>query len=491
MHRKSGYVTTKERHGEVMIVIKDESKEKFTVKFLLEGKVQSLEEQSSIEDFLKGTFLESYYYPKTDCAVLYLGCGKEEELTLLGIKEIFAQIAKQCKEYKRTVCGIDMTYFIEKFGKSALIQAVLGLSLGNYEYHYPKDEETFFCQYEICGLSMVADASEVLKEATALAKSIQFARDMVNTPGNHLRPMDFNRAILAYLKDVPVVVDTLGYEKLKELGMEGLAGIGGSSEFPPCLMILRYQGNPKDSDVYGLIGKGVTCDTGGYCLKGAKGMAGIKGDMAGAAAVVGALHTIAKQQLPVNVVACLPLCENRISPAAHLPGDVITSYQGKTIEILNTDAEGRLILADAMSYGIKQEGITKVLDIATLTGAVWSALGFTIAGAMSNDDAFYHTFEEGLTDAQETYLRFPYHKEHEKMIKSNVADIKNIGSDCCGTITAGLFIKEFCEDLPWIHLDIAGTAWSDTPQYAFDSKGATGAGVTALYYMMKQVAKVM
>lgn len=474
-----------------MIVTKDIINQTNTVEFILEDQIQKKQQTIPLKNFFQGTFLESFYLPQENSAVLYIGCGKEKELTLLGVKEIFAQIAKQCKEYHIAACGIDFSIFLKKFGEKAIIQAVLGLSLGNYTYCYLKKEDTFECQYEIGGLSSINFAKEYIKEALDLAKSIQFARDMVNTPGNHLRPMDFNRAIKEYVEDIPVEVETLVYGQLKAMGMEGLYGIGGSSEYPPCLMILRYQGNPKDPEIYGLIGKGVTCDTGGYCLKSAKSMAGIKGDMAGAAAVVGAIHAIAMQKLPINVVACLPLCENRISQSSHLPGDVIKSYQGKTIEILNTDAEGRLILADAMSYGIRNEGITKVLDIATLTGAVWSALGFTIAGAMSNDDSFYQTFEQGLSFAQETYLRFPYHKEHEKMIKSNVADIKNIGADCCGAITAGLFIKEFCEDLPWIHLDIAGTAWSDTPQYAFDDKGATGAGVTAIYYMLKQAANIV
>ena len=173
--------------------------------------------------------------------------------------------------------------------------------------------------------------------------------------------------------------------------------MGGSSEYPPCLLILRYKGDPGSKEIYGLIGKGITCDTGGYCLKERSSMAGIKGDMAGAAAVTAAVHAAAARKLKVNITACLPLSENRISQSALLPGDVITGYSGKTIEVLNTDAEGRLVLSDAVSYGIRKEGITKVLDIATLTGAVGQMLGNTIGGTMSDDDSFYQLFERALS----------------------------------------------------------------------------------------------
>lgn len=308
----------------------------------------------------------------------------------------------------------------------------------------------------------------------------------MNTPGNHLRPMDFARKITDYVSDCGVETEMLVYGQLRTLHMEALYGVGGSSEYPPCLLILRYKGDPGSKEIYGLIGKGITCDTGGYCLKESSSMAGIKGDMAGAAAVTAAVHAAAVRKLKVNITACLPLSENRISQSALLPGDVITGYSGKTIEVLNTDAEGRLVLSDAVSYGIRKEGITKVLDIATLTGAVGQMLGNTIGGTMSDDDSFYQLFERAQSWSAERYLRLPYGKEHEKMIDSDVADVKNVGGGCCGTITAGLFIRRFCEGKPWIHMDIAGTAWCGTPTYAFESKGATGAGVTTLYYLMKE-----
>lgn len=446
-----------------------------------------------LEKVFHGKYLETIYVPLNGQGFLFVGCGKAAELGLLEVKEIMAAAAAKCKQLGITQCSLDLSPFVERLGDIAVVQAVLGLGLGGYEYSYQKskEQEDWDCEFqlEVEKLELSGSLEDLVQEGGELCKDILFARNMVNLPGNRLRPMDFDRYITEYVSDVNIETQTLVYGQLRAMKMEALYGVGGSSEYPPCLLILRYKGNPASQEVYGMIGKGVTCDTGGYCLKGSKSMSGIKGDMAGAAAVTGAMHAIARQKLRVNVTACLPLCENRISQSAILPGDVITGYSGKTIEVLNTDAEGRLILADAVSYGIRNEGITHVLDIATLTGAVWSALGYTIAGSMSDDNSFYNIFEKGLKNSTERYLRFPFGKEHEKMIQSNVADIKNVGGDCCGSITAGLFIREFCEERPWIHLDIAGTAWCDNPAYAFESKGATGAGVTSLYYMIKEAEK--
>ena len=469
-----------------MVSITEGKHEHFFIDFAWEkdGHIRSY--RLGLEEVFEGKYLDTLFVPLQGQAFLLVGCGKEKELGLLEVREILAAAASKCREMKIRECSVDISRFAEVLGKDAVIQSVMGLELGSYTYSFTGKEEDDACSFQLERISDMEDMEELIAEAEELVKGIRFARDTVNTPGNHLRPMDFDRCITGFVKDVEIEAQTFVYGQLRAMGMEALYGIGGSSEYPPCLLILRYRGNPESDEIYGLIGKGVTCDTGGYCLKGSKSMAGIKGDMAGAAAVAGAMHAIAAGKLKVNVTACLPLCENRISQSAFLPGDVITGYGGKTIEILNTDAEGRLVLSDAVSYGIKDEKITKILDIATLTGAVWSALGYTIAGAMSDDDHFYELFEKGLVHSAEKYLRFPFGREHRKMIKSDVADVKNVGADCCGSITAGLFIREFCEGKPWIHLDIAGTAWCDTPSFAFESKGATGAGVTSLYYMMKE-----
>lgn len=472
-----------------MITITEKKNPDFYVEFMKEEDVKIRNYKYELEKVYHGKYLEVFYLPMNHQAALFIGYGKEKP-SMVEIKEIFAKTSKTLIQYGVKCCSMDVSVFIKQLGIDVLRHIVMGLSLGEYEFNWKESKEKATCEYQLYGLERQEEVVQMIQEAVMLSEEIMFARNMVNMPGNHLRPMDFARAIQEYMatlpSDAPIEIQTLVYGELKAIGMQALAGIGGSSEYPPCLFVIRYKGDPESSEITGLIGKGVTCDTGGYCLKGAKSMSGIKGDMAGAAAVVGAIHGLAKQKIKVNVTACLPLCENRISMGAYLPGDVITGYSGKTIEILNTDAEGRLILSDALSYGIKEEGMTKVLDIATLTGAVWNTLGFTIGGAMSDNDEFYQEFEKGLQYSAETYLRFPFGKEHEKMIKSNIAEIKNMGADCCGTITAGLFIRAFAENKPWIHLDIAGTAWTDNPNFEFESKGATGAGVTSIYFLLKQ-----
>lgn len=468
-----------------MISVVKKKNETYSIDFVWEKDAHIRSYRMGLEKVFEGKYLETMLVPLRGQAVLLAGCGKEEELGLLQVKEITAAVSKRCKELHIGEISLDPGFFVKKLGKKAVTAVVLGLGLGGYSYTYRKTEKDTAsdCNFQLENGEGFADS---LQEGRELLNGILFARDMVNTPGNHLRPMDFARKITDYVDGGDVETELLVYGQLRALRLEALYGVGGSSEYPPCLLILRYRGAPGSGDIYGLIGKGITCDTGGYCLKESSSMAGIKGDMAGAAAVAAAVHAAAARKLKVNITACLPLSENRISQSALLPGDVITGYSGRTIEVLNTDAEGRLVLSDAISYGIRREGITKVLDIATLTGAAAQMLGNTIGGTMSDDDAFYHMFERAQTCSAERYLRLPFGKEHEKMIDSDVADVKNIGGGCCGTITAGLFLRRFCEGKPWIHMDIAGTAWCGTPTYAFESKGATGAGVTTLYYLLKE-----
>ena len=468
-----------------MISVVKKKNETYSIDFVWEKDAHIRSYRMGLEKVFEGKYLETMLVPLRGQAVLLAGCGKEEELGLLQVKDITAAVSRRCKELHIGEISLDPGFFVKKLGKKAVTAVVLGLGLGGYSYTYRKTEKDTAsdCNFQLENGEGFADS---LQEGRELLNGILFARDMVNTPGNHLRPMDFARKITDYVDGGDVETELLVYGQLRALRLEALYGVGGSSEYPPCLLILRYRGAPGSGDIYGLIGKGITCDTGGYCLKESSSMAGIKGDMAGAAAVAAAVHAAAARKLKVNITACLPLSENRISQSALLPGDVITGYSGRTIEVLNTDAEGRLVLSDAISYGIRREGITKVLDIATLTGAAAQMLGNTIGGTMSDDEAFYHMFERAQTFSAERYLRLPFGKEHEKMIDSDVADVKNIGGGCCGTITAGLFLRRFCEGKPWIHMDIAGTAWCGTPTYAFESKGATGAGVTTLYYLLKE-----
>ena len=249
---------------------------------------------------------------------------------------------------------------------------------------------------------------------------------------------------------------------------------------------MRHFGNEDNKEeILGLVGKGLTYDSGGYSIKPTNGMDTMKSDMGGAAAVIGAMSIIAKRNLKINVVAVVAACENLINGSAYKPGEIIGSMAGKTIEVLNTDAEGRLTLADAMHYVIENEKATEVIDVATLTGAALVALGETTTAVVTNNSEFYQELKEASEYTGEKVWQLPAFDDYRKLIKSDIADLKNIGGRFAGTITAGLFIEEFVQNKPWLHLDIAGTAWTSSKS-EYGIKGGTGAPVSTLYELAKK-----
>lgn len=456
---------------------------KAEAKFIGETALELENLSGAARRIFQGEYLQKAFVPgEEEKIVLLVGMGKPGR-EKIHLKEMGAAAVKAFLDAKIYDFSLDISGILKEYGLKALSHIAEGAVLGTYCQKQFKNEKDKEYHIEICGVSEKdhQEAEKILKDTLVVSEGIWFARDMVNLPGNHLRPSDFAKQILEFVKDTDIEAEVLDREKLKEKGFEALLGVGDSSEFPPCLTVLRYKGDPENEKITALVGKGVTCDTGGYCLKPGDSMLGIKGDMAGGAAVAGAIYALAKNQIKVNAVAVIPMCENRISDGSLLPGDVIGSYSGKTIEIANTDAEGRLILADAVSYAVREEKAAEVLDIATLTGAVVNMFGFTVAGVVSDSDELFRRFRQGYTCAGERYWRVPFYEEHEKMIESRIADVRNMSSGGCGTVTAGLFIREFAEKKPWIHLDIAGTAWVNEPVFAFQSAGATGAGVSSIY----------
>ena len=405
------------------------------------------------------------------------------------VKEIMAMAADFMKREEIHEYTVELAAVAKAMGDSAIRAAVEGIYTGCYEITLPGREKKAIPEVAFSGISDTEKGNEWLEEAVCLAETQSWVRDLVNAPGNLLQPMDFARTVIEKMEDVQVESELLVFGRLNDMGMHALTAVGASSENPPCMLVLRYRGAEDSGEVTGIIGKGVTCDTGGYCLKSADSMYGIKGDMAGGAAVGGAIYALAKNRIRTNLTAVIPMCENRISPTSLVPGDVIDSYGGKLIEIRNTDAEGRLIMADAMAYLVKNEKVNRVLDIATLTGAVVSMLGFTTAGVISDDEQFFSAFMKGTNRSGERYWRLPFFEEQEEMLKSEVADIRNLGESYCGTITAGLFVRAFAEGKPWLHLDIAGTAWTDRAFYQGQPKGATGAGMTSIYHMFAAEAE--
>ncbi len=321
-------------------------------------------------------------------------------------------------------------------------------------------------------------------EGVIVGESQNFARSLVNEPGNKLTPTIFGERAAAMAKEVGLEGDVSSTEKLHELKMGAFWSVSQGSPEPPALIVLRY--NPPgvtDGPVIGLVGKGITFDTGGISIKPADNMEKMKYDMAGGAAMLGAMRAIALLKPKVRVIAIVCAAENMPDGKAQKPGDVQTAMPmadkpGKTIEIINTDAEGRLVLADGLTYA-RTLGATHLIDAATLTGAIGVALGQINAGGFANDDATWEKFSTALATSGEKFWRMPLGDEYADLIKSDIADIKNTGGRYGGAITAAEFLHHFAEETPWIHLDIAGLAWIDDNR-PYIAKGPSGVAVRSI-----------
>ena len=327
-----------------------------------------------------------------------------------------------------------------------------------------------------------AEMQRGFNEGMVVGDAQNFARSLVNEPGNVLTPTELGQRAAAMAAEVGLGSEVYSTEKLQELGMGAFLAVAQGSVEPPALIILRYEPPTPPADdvpIIGLVGKGITFDTGGISIKPAENMDKMKYDMAGAAAMLGAMRAIAQLKPAVRVICVVCSAENMPDAAAFKPGDVLTAMSGKTIEVLNTDAEGRLVLADGLHYA-QQLGATRLINAATLTGAIGVALGLLNTGLFSNDDATVEKFMGALPTSGEKFWRMPCTDDYRDQIKSSIADIMNTGnSRYGGSITAAMFLKEFVGDTPWIHLDIAGTAWIDTDK-AWQSKGPSGVAVRTI-----------
>ena len=324
-----------------------------------------------------------------------------------------------------------------------------------------------------------ASLQRALDEGRILGESQNFTRELVNEPSNRMTPTILANRAQEMAKEVGLKCEVYGADKLKELKMGAFWGVAQGSDEPPALIVMRYEpAGAPEKPVLGLVGKGVTFDTGGISIKPADNMEKMKYDMAGGATMIGAMRAIALLKPKVKVIGIVCATENMPSGKAQKPGDVQTAMSGKTIEVINTDAEGRMVLADGLCYA-RQLGCTHLVDAATLTGAVVVALGYANAGIFANDEEIYQRFTKALNAAGEKMWRLPLDEEYKDQIKSSIADIMNTGGRWGGAITAAMFLKEFAEDTPWIHLDIAGTAWmEDTKPWI--AKGPSGIAVRSL-----------
>jgi leucyl aminopeptidase len=328
-----------------------------------------------------------------------------------------------------------------------------------------------------------------LREGEILGQAQNFTRSLVNEPGNVMTPSVLGQRASEMCRQYGLECAVYGAEKLQELKMGAFWGVAKGSQEAPALIVMTY--TPKDAPatpVLGLVGKGITFDTGGISLKPADGMEKMKYDMAGGAAMIGAMQAIAQLKPAVKVIGIVCAAENMPSGAAMKPGDIQIAMSGKSIEIVNTDAEGRLVLADGLAYA-RQLGATHLIDAATLTGACVVALGMVNAGSFSNNDEAYGHFTGAIEKSGERFWRLPLEDEYKDQIKSNIADIMNTGATRWGgAINAAMFLKEFVEDTPWIHLDIAGVAWAEE-QKPWMAKGPSGIAVRSITEWVRSYSK--
>lgn len=405
-------------------------------------------------------------------------------------KNAGASLIKIMKDLSIDDIEVDMAeLFAEIASEESYVQFCLGIILSSYSFDNYLGDKRLKDRVNIKNILLVSEhkkyTENAIDKASCIANSIFWARDMVNEPSNAVNSLTFVDMAKKQSESRKITTSVLNEKELKALGMNGILGVNQGSKNPPRVFIAQYKKDKSKKNIL-LVGKGITFDTGGMSLKPADSMLGMKDDMAGAAAVCGALFLISDMNLDANVTVICPLTDNKTGSSAINPGDILKMHNGVTVEVVNTDAEGRLILADALSYGIKKYNPDFVIDIATLTGACSIALGRNATGLMSNDNELTQALKEAGDDTYERVWELPMFEEYKEQIKSDIADIKNTGGRYAGTITAAQFLSYFTEGAKWAHLDIACTSYSDCNS-KYISKGGTGVGV---YLLAKTVEKL-
>ena len=421
--------------------------------------------------------------------LLIVGLGKVAKATAHTVRDAAGTAVRFAKPrgIREVVLALPSSEGLR--GAAAVRAAVEGAFVGDFDADtYRSDRKDQSIQLFTLAVAGEADRAAIeaaFAEGAIVGESQNFARSLVNEPGNKLTPTILGQRAAMMAQEVGLGWEVHSTEKLHELKMGAFWSVSQGSPEPPALIVLRYEPEGvKDGPVLGLVGKGITFDTGGISIKPADNMERMKYDMAGGAAMIGAMRAIALLKPKVRVIAVICAAENMPSGTAQKPGDVQTAMPiapdkpGKTIEIINTDAEGRLVLADGLTYA-RQLGATHLIDAATLTGAISVALGKINAGGFSNDDAAYSKFEAALAVSGEKFWRLPLGEAYADLIKSDISDIKNTGGRWGGASLAAEFLHVFAEDTPWIHLDIAGTAWIEDSR-PFIAKGPSGIGVRSI-----------
>jgi leucyl aminopeptidase len=465
-----------------------------TVDKALDGAISRLIKQGEIRGKLNEITVVHSLGKLPAGRVVIVGLGKREELTQDKVR---GAVAETCRLLRQR--GVDSMATVAQGAGIAGIspekaaQAIAeGALLGVYSFrrHITKEAE----HGEIKQLLVVSSDKAAIPaleqgchKGRILAEATNLARDMVNEPANYMTPTDMAAVAKKLSGTYGLELDVLERKQMEEMGMGALLGVAQGSRQPPKFIVLRYKGDGSGEIDLALIGKGITFDSGGISIKPSAAMDEMKGDMAGGAAVMAAISAVAQLKPKINVMAIVPATENLPGGGALKPGDVLTTISGKTIEVANTDAEGRLALADALGYAVKS-GVKSIIDVATLTGACIVALGKVCSGAFGNNRKLMDKVIAAGDEAGERMWQMPMFDEYKEQIKSEVADIKNIGGRYAGAITAAKFLAEFVGDTPWVHLDIAGKELSDKER-GYQLKGATGVPVRTLVNLVLALAK--
>lgn len=423
--------------------------------------------------------------------VMLVGLGKKKDVTPDKVRQAAGSTATAARDLgmKAVTCvlgSIEMPDSAEGVWRQAYTEGFL-LALYKFQRYKRAEPEE---QKELKELTLLVSGKEAIKPVNEavkcgqiIADAVAFARDLINTPARDKTPAVLADTAKKMAHELDIHCKVLSLPELKKLGMGGLLGVSQGSAEPPKFIILEHNARARNQDTLVFVGKGITFDSGGICLKQAKDMDQMKSDMSGAAAVLGAMMAIAKMKLPHRVVGLMPCTENMPSGAAIKPGDIVKFFSGKTAEVANTDAEGRLVLADALGYAETCRP-TAVIDLATLTGSCVVALGSVVTGMLGNNEELKKRVRSAGEKSWERVWELPLWEEYQELIKSDVADIKNIGGPAAGAITAACFLSKFTEKYPWVHLDIAGTSWSDK-NGAYTQKGASGVGVRLLVQLAR------
>ncbi|MBL4617984.1 MAG: leucyl aminopeptidase [Robiginitomaculum sp.] len=412
-------------------------------------------------------------------SIIVAGVGEQNNDMSLAWESYGAAVTK-----KLLTSGVNLiTFVIGDLEGTYAAKIAFGARLAAYRFdnHRTKlsaDKKPSVTSICICGSKSDA-AKEAFSSLNELAEGVYLARDLVSEPGNIINPESFAKCISG-LSDNGLEIEILDEKDMRKLGMNSLLSVGAGSNYGSKLAIMKWMGGKTGDAPVVLVGKGVTFDTGGISLKPGNGMWDMKGDMGGAAAVTGAMRAIAGRKAKANVIGIVGLVENMPDAAATRPGDIIKSADGQTIEVQNTDAEGRLVLVDALWYGINSFKPCRIIDLATLTGAILVALGQENAGLFSNDDHLANDLTVAGKISGEEVWRLPLGSGYDKLIDTPNADMKNIGGPFAGSITAAQFLKRFVGEVPWAHIDIAGMAWKDKRDDPRESVWATGFGVRLL-----------